>query len=293
MASNNESNRYLEILKWFVGTVVLGTAGIIINYQIQKTELEIKRLEADAGFLNVVTKNLENRGDTTELGYLEFIQTFITTHQIKVEVKARIRELETHINQTVTAEAKAASDKKVQNLMGALSSDQIEQFRQIEKEEKTTEGEQQSINELIQKESEVADQETPIHSNSISSISRAKELTTPLSVKTKKETYTRIGKPITRWCKKGYYVEFGNTLRLGINELTSGSIIFNLKDIEGDKRNNPQFIENNAEVELSEGEIYTLTYDSYRYEISLDYIGSAGKNPFTKAAYITVTTYKK
>src|SRR2546428_2837634 len=70
-----KSNGFFDILKWFFGTLVLGVIGIVINNKIQKTELELKRLEADATLIDAVSK----RFDTTDISrykYLKYIEPF-------------------------------------------------------------------------------------------------------------------------------------------------------------------------------------------------------------------------
>ena len=44
-------------------------------------------------------------------------------------------------------------------------------------------------------------------------------------------------------------------------------------------------------VPINVGKTVERSYGNYKYEITLNNIGAAGKNPFTKAAYITVATY--
>ena len=67
-------------------------------------------------------------------------------------------------------------------------------------------------------------------------------------------------------------------------------ITVDLKDVEATD-NNPPIIHRN--VTLTSGETIIMEHNGYRYQITLNYIGAAGRNPFTKAGYITVATYKK
>ena len=80
--------RYFDLLKWLIGTIGLGGAGILINFQIQKTELKIKRIGADATLLEVVTDDIEFYSSSNEASfkYLSFIRTFITSDEIKKNV---------------------------------------------------------------------------------------------------------------------------------------------------------------------------------------------------------------
>jgi hypothetical protein len=106
-----------------------------------------------------------------------------------------------------------------------------------------------------------------------------------------------VGTAQTQWCKQGYYVEYNNTLRIGINDLNASDkkIIINLKDIENEVEKQIAIPGSNDSTKIVKvGESYELDYNNkYRYQITLNYIGTTGKNPFTKAAYITVATYKK
>lgn len=292
---NNRNSSILEIIKWLIGTIGLGLTGICINLNIQNTNLNIKRLEADANFLSVVTKDMESRADTTELGYLKYVRTFITSPEIKIGIKSRIIEISNHLNETAAKKAKVITENQESNIIKDLKPKEKEELLKIKEEENSiAENDNQlSLEVMKNKEYPIVGNKLEVESISIISLNKVKKFTTPISISTNEVTYTLLGRPNTKWCKKGYYIQFNNTLRLGIKSLANRSIVFNLKDIEGENKDGPELIKYNSSVTLTEGGIHTVNHKDYRYEITLNYIGAAGKNPFTKAAYLTVSTYKK
>ncbi|UXP31671.1 hypothetical protein N6H18_15080 [Reichenbachiella agarivorans] len=288
-------NTVLEIAKWLIGTVGLGLTGIFINQQIQKTELEIKRLEADANFLSVVTQDVKNRADSSELGYLQFIHTFITTPQIKNEVRLRIGDLSRHMDESSARQAKNTAEKQQEVLVDHLSEQEKQAFLKMKTEENAIDENSDlvSIDQLKVKENRIAPDKNAIDLGIIHTLNETKKIITPLSISSGDENYTLIGTPVSKWCKQGYYVEFNNSLRVGVVHVDKQSMVFNLKDIDGENKTAPTIIPNNTSVSLSEGGVYAIDHQNYRYLISLNYIGAAGKNPFTQAACFTVSTYKK
>jgi hypothetical protein len=112
--------------------------------------------------------------------------------------------------------------------------------------------------------------------------------TTVATIPEKVNSYVLVRDPQTQWCKSGYFVIFNNSLKIGINSLSTanGSIDARLTDVKSGK-------EIEASHLLKIGESYQLDIDDLQYHITLNYIGAAGRNPFTKAAYMTVATYTK
>lgn len=287
----NKKESLIEIFKWLIGTVGLGVASICINAEIQKTELEIQRMEADTKLLGVVTTDVigNSSSDSLELSYLSFVNTFITTSEIQQAVDFRIMELKRLIE--INAENVFIKSNQIQKrkIEAEISEPKKKELNENE-ENLRIEGKEVNINELSKTEDKIASETASIDSITIAKLNSVQKTITPSIINEKKDFYGLIGDPITKWCKKGYYVEYNNSLRIGIKELTNQSITFNLKDI-GTEEAPPKIIK--SSVILSNGETYTIDYKYYRYQISLSDIGAAGKNPFTKAAYITVTTYKK
>ena len=286
-----KNKSHIEIIKWLIGTVGLGFTSIFINAKIQNTELEIKRIEADATLLGVVTKNgvTNSASDSLELRYLSFVNTFITSEDIKEAVYDRQKELRGLLQINLKDAFIKSTQVQKKNVEAKITVPKKNELKENE-ESMRIEGTQVSINELSKKEDELVSNVTSIDSLTIINLNSAQKTITPSILKENKNLYGLIGDPITKWCKRGYYVEYNNSLRIGILDLAKQSITVNLKDIESEKVPPPII---KSSVILSNGETKTIDYNNYRYQIKLLYIGAAGKNPFTKAAYITVATYKK
>lgn len=90
------------------------------------------------------------------------------------------------------------------------------------------------------------------------------------------------------WFKEGYFRQFGET-RISLDQFKTDIATISIKLV------NPK---TNKEVKkigtftLKEGEKESVTADSFIYEIIFQRIGSAGKNPFTKAVYFGYRKYK-
>ncbi len=282
---------FLDLSKWLVSSVILGIAGVVINKNIQETELEIKRIEADTKLLETVTSNIKNnQTDSLELRYLSFVKTFITTDEIKDEVGIRISELKYNLSLSSKNKVEDENKKETEKATRTFNSDERTKIIQAENDLKNNNRDKVNIEELKSIENKLTTNVTSIDSSTINRINSTQRMIAPVTILKDDYSYKLIGEPVTKWCKEGFYVEFNNTLRIGISSLNNQSIIINLRDIE-DKISEPELIKDN--IDLSEGESYKLAYNNKEYDIKLSYIGSAGKNPFTKAAFLTVSTYIK
>lgn len=294
MADKNfVSKAVIDLVKWMIGTIGLGIAGIVINRQIQKNELDIKRMEADTQLLAVITKDVTHHSssDTLELRYLSFIRTFITTDSIKHALENRRLELDGIIQSRGRAQASNSIQDQQKKAHEKIDEPMKQQLNKIDATLRNRSAEV-SINDFKAEENKIAETVSSIDSTAIVTLNASQKAITPSVVKDKEISYTLLGDPLTKWCKAGYYVEFSNTIRVSVSKVTPGSntITVDLKDISV-SNDHPPFIREN--VNIASGETILVDHGNYRYQIKLNYIGAAGKNPFTKAGYITVATYRK
>lgn len=289
------SPQFFDMIKWFFGTLVLGLLGLYTNQQIKETELEVQsrekakalelqRMEIDSKLVAAVSVKFDT-AKRVQLSYLIYIQPFISTDSIKVAVRRQIlalgRELDSHVADSI----KAAQSRVVAKARSELN---LAQTQSAQKQAEAVPAKELPIA-TYKKESDSAfsNIRTSISDSSvILDIQKTKGLSTPKI----EYDYILQRPPETKWCKEGYYVEFNNTLRVGINDLTKAGIVVNLKRVANNGEavvisEKPITILNGASIDIEDGD--------YKYKISLDYIGGAGRNPFTQAAYITVASYKK
>jgi MinD-like ATPase involved in chromosome partitioning or flagellar assembly/predicted membrane protein len=94
------------------------------------------------------------------------------------------------------------------------------------------------------------------------------------------------------WFKKGYYLQFEN-IKVYLEDLSKSNqtITIQVCDFVGPLLCKDPILNPNPIVTLNTP--LNFTYGGYNYVINLDRIGSAGKNPFTPAAYISFLKYKK
>lgn len=223
--------------------------------------------------------------------YLSFIRTFITTDSIKRAVEKRQLELQQRIQSKAEAQASSATQSQEKKAQKEISAPLKQQLNQIEATLRKKSGEV-SINELKTEENKIAENVPSIDSAAIATLNAVQKTITPPVVTHKEETYSLVGDPATKWCKAGYFVEFNNTLRISVTSVNAGTntITVDLKDVETND-DNPPIIRGN--ITIASGETIIAERNGYRYQVTLNYIGGAGRNPFTKAGYITVATYKK
>lgn len=279
---------FWDLLKWFLGSIVLGVAAMIINSAHQETELELKRMETDSKLIDAISAKFDTSA-VVQGKYLRFIGPFISTPSLKKAIEERISLLEPYISSENKDSTKNSINKFSSKIENNTSPEEKEKLISLGQQRPA---QQQSIDTLKQKENGIVSNKniTPIDSVAIKKIEETKSiLTKPIL-----EEYSLLSAPQTKWCKENYYVEYNNTIRIGINDLNADAkkVVVNLKDIEGGQET-PILVNNQPNVSISAGNPLEVKYHDYKYFISLDYIGSAGKNPFTKAAYISVTVYKK
>ena len=271
----------LDLVKWLIGTVGLGIITLTLNechYQneqeIKKTEYfneqKIKRTESD---IKLITSVNYDTNLQSQLKYLLSIKPFIATDTFRSIVDSQINNLlilsnpNAVVSNTITAAAEKSETK--------LSPEQIKKL-------KTQANVTISVNDTLQKSISIFKAKedsilitqglTPIDSGVIKKITEANIL----SVKQEKNDYTLQGIPRTLWCKQGYYIEFNNTLRIGINKLNNNeqTITVNFKDIE-ENPTNPTMIQD--DVIIAAEQTLILDRKNYRYQITLNYIGAAGE----------------
>lgn len=278
----------IELLKWFLGTIVIGGFGIYIQFKNSESEENLRKIDADANLVQTVSAKF----DTTargQLAYLTYIYPFIRTDNFRNAVQT----LRDSLTPIVQVQINKTAEKKIDSAVQDNKSSSVT-INNATKSEKALDKikRPKPISELIKQQDTTLPNAVKIDSAAIKSIETQQILLTSRSVK----NYILINGPQTLWCKEGYYVEFNNTLRIGISDLNNSkkTITVNFKDIEnGAETQIPPSESSNSNKVLNVGENYPLDYNKYRYQITLNYIGAAGKNPFTKAAYITVATYKK
>jgi hypothetical protein len=292
-SSSGLSATTIDFWKWIIGTVILGLAGNVISCRHNDTKLELERMEADSKLISAVSAKFDTL-PSVQLSYMKYIKPFITTPALIAGIDQNIDSLIFAVHSQIKDSRNEVTTAK-QEAFKAYTPKQIDQLKQ-EANADTSKGSKPattSMNEEIHQEDKILEKNTnlitPIETKAISNIDAAYNILTPKT----DSAYTLSGNPQTLWCKKGYYVEFNNTLRIGINDLIIGDqkIIVNARDIETDT-DDPPLIKDDIVIKSGQ----TITQDwkkTYRYLITLNYIGAAGKNPFTKAAYITVATYKK
>lgn len=91
------------------------------------------------------------------------------------------------------------------------------------------------------------------------------------------------------WFKKGYYRQYGET-RISLIDLKSTRAKISIReiDLKSDQ------VKNTIETfTLNEGEKKQILIDRFVYEILFQRIGSAGKNPFTKAVFFRYSKYEQ
>lgn len=285
---------WLDLVKWLIGTVALGLLGWYTNYKIQETQLKseqlnkereiaLRQIELDATLIEAVSEKY-SESTKSQLSYLRYIQPFITTDCLQVAVQRQIRVLRNELNSNVSAKL----NQQISQEIAKALPNQRDLWKRIAAEEKTTSNVSAQLMPSLDQSTFDDSFDTSFVYNAITSIEKSKSLSTPNI----QYDYILIGAPETQWCKVGYYIVFNSVLRIGVNKLSKDAAVVNFKLVKSSDFNS---IEKNIkdDVTLIAGGFIEVNEGDFRYEISLDYIGAGGKNPFTRAAYITVATYSK
>ncbi len=90
----------------------------------------------------------------------------------------------------------------------------------------------------------------------------------------------------SNWAKAGYYRMHPDNFRIGIAEVNVGTKTASIR-ISNSSGEQVSFFE-----ELDAGQDTSFAFDNRSYRLTLDKIDAAGKNPFTKAAFYTITEIK-
>jgi len=288
----------LDFWKWIIGTIVIGITGQIISWNYNKSKLEIERLDADSKLITAASNKFDS-SLRVRIDYLNYIKPFISTEGIRERIQQTIQYLSPPIidaaNNALAGDIKIEKDNNNSKINKAADTNIRKDLGTLAATKSKLDSQSSislyndSVNTILNALSEKVTI-LPVDSAAIQKITETYSFATPPII----DDFILTGAPVTQWCKEGYYVEYNNSLRIGINDLNTNTqqIKVNFKDIENNEvKSIPPNVKKS--VDITVGQMFTLNHGNYRYQITLNYIGAAGRNPFTKAAYITVATYKK
>jgi len=286
----------LDFFKWVISTIVIGGFAMGIGLFKDANDLRLKEMEVDSKLITAVSDKYLFKDDSVfmqknEAGYLQFISTFITTKELADKISRRQTNLKsikitTKANTIDSATAAAKKNVVTNNLMLANKLQAIDDVKPASPI---------SMNKFIaQNKAAIKNDTTGIGlltskpvADAYKAIELANSSTTPGKIA---DDYYLTGTTQTLWCKTNYYVVFNNILRIGVDAINidpnTKSATVNFKDDNtGGVVQKSTILNINAPINVD--------YQGTRYQVTLSYIGGAGLNPFTKAAYITVAVYNK
>ncbi len=298
---------YKKFLGETVRVVLLSIIPLMGTYFITKLQLsearrqqQVNQFKEDKKIFDTI-KGLEEKGKAACNLYEEYNEVDI--FEIKLQLK-KVKEL-CNLNQSFDPnenkfELPTNTTKKIEA---------VESEKATVKQNLKNASKKDSVG-LIAKQNQLNTQLTSITTNAPvqENVAKATEnftqsITTQIELANKssdipkvvQNDFVLLKSPETQYCKEGHFIPFNNSLKIEVDYLSSRDqeieVIFT--DIE-DNKEIPINNTNEKPIRISVGDTYTLNYgDHYRYLVTLNYIGAAGRNPFTKAAYITVATYKK
>jgi hypothetical protein len=201
---------WLDLIKWFFGTLVIGFLGIYTNYKIQETqlgsdliskerELGLKQMEIDANLIEAVSEKY-TADKNSQLSYLIYIQPFITTDSLQYAIQKQITVLGNELNSNISNSLDQQTSKQLANLSPEKQEElkkeaAAEEQKRLAADGKTSLEPMPSVN-----ESPFDKSFDPLFvGNAIKSIEESKSLSTPNF----QYNYFLIGSPETQWCKAG------------------------------------------------------------------------------------------
>lgn len=282
-----ETKDILSLIKWFIGTVVLGLVGIFINKKIQETNLELKELETDKQLISTITKDITKHieNDLASYKYLKFVRTFITSETLLFPIEEKIGELEEAAERELRSVTQTINNTKQEKAKKQFTKkEQLKVENEVSKLKKDEVG-PVNIEKLQSIEDQVAKFSTKIDSSTISEIEKVQKAITPVVISKEKKTYILEENPMTKWCKEDYYVKFYDVLKIVVkSKVKKGDPVeIKIEDLSNKEKTKEYVLEVGKSVDIKMNEI--------RYQVKLTFIGGAGKNPLTKAAYFTVSQY--
>ncbi|MDF2434138.1 MAG: hypothetical protein JWP44_3769 [Mucilaginibacter sp.] len=299
----------LDFFKWIIGTVILGAAGLWINCSIQthqlkltqvkdSVQLRLQQMEVDSKLITAVSEKFDDqetdqaKNHQKEINYLQFIITFVSTDSLVKNIHNRLNSLNgvitTNNLKQVVPDA-ATITQKTSQLSNGLSV-------KLQKDAAHAPKVNQSMTQFNTDQENLVKTSptgTPLLDTNqttavLTNINKAAVTTVPGKIEN--NFYLAVG-PQTLYCKAGYFVVFNNALRVDVNATDPANQVATV----GFKKagTNDLVDPSLASVVLSKNAPLTVDYGGYRYQVNLSYIGHAGINPFTQAAYITVTVYQQ
>ncbi len=280
-----------ELIKWLIGIIGLGLFGNLISCEHNKSLLDLQRMDTDSKLITAITTKFDTK-PAFQLSYLVWIKPFVTTDVLRDGIAHSIDSLSKIAVQTISSVAKADIDSSAKKVQNSLSKTQLEFFaaqaRIDNNPKKTIAPTRQmkfddNIDDTVARNNPISG---GIDAAAIKNIQNATPSISPQVV----DDYKIQGTPETYWCKKGYYVIFNHTLQIGVNNLNAPlqTVYVNALTLPDNT------VLTNLTTLVVGSPVTIMTNDAkYKYVIILNNIGAGGFNPFTKAAYITVATYKK
>ncbi len=270
----------LNFWKFVLSTIILGFAAQYINLYVQKSKIDFDiRKEETHGFQSFLDRYTSLENGEKKLDFLIFMSTISQSP----EVRARYDSLHNFVLKQI--DIKIESYQKIDSLKGEIP-EKVAELNRLEKviitgetnnNQTTVKDAKIKLEKLLQEDDiqEAIDLTDKINQteNKISPFDNYK---TKLTDKEAQEII--LSKP-DEWLKEGYYRSYNNYF-LGVNELDvkDDEVQFQLRS---SKEINKKIIRN---FRLKIGKEEIINTDELIVIIRLNSIGSAGKNPFKKAA---------
>jgi len=263
----------IDIIKWAIGTVGLAVLSLVFNHTNSNTN--------DANLIAGVAKLDTNT--LAKLNYFTNIRPLISSAATRDSITKIINNINTAYNPGKLAKVISSATASIGNTATPPNPKQNAAFKTQEQQSlvKTT---PVSMDNLFAAENKVDTATSVVTESIVKKIQESKILNTPPKI----PSYAISGLPQTLWCKRNYYVIFSDVLQAGVNDLDNSaqSINLTLTDLTTQK-----VLYNDTTLKV--GNTLSAEINGNKYVLSLDYIGKAGKNPFTRAAYLSVSTYIK
>ncbi len=284
----NRREQNLNFLKFVLSTLILGLAANYINLHIQQSKIDFEiRKEETRMFQSYLDRYTLKKTPEEKLDFLKFLSTMSQS----LEVRARYDSLHNFVLKQI--KIKKESNQKIDSLI-LKNPDKATEMDRLEKiiitgetnNQTTVEVATEKLNNILQEDDirEAIDLADKINQteNKISLFENTKPKLT------NKEAQQIILSE-NGWLKEGYYKSYNNYF-LGINDLdvNEEEVTFQLRK----SKSINEIIIKDFVLKIGEKEEEIINTDELIVIIRLNSIGSAGKNPFKKAAKYNVTILK-
>lgn len=293
-AKSKRSSIYADLLKFFIGTVVLGLVTNFMNDAIQQEKVDLEATKTESEHLSTFAAQYLNLTDLDQKK--EFLEFMITISYSDI-TRSRYQNLLDTLQRQIARKSKLEAE--IGKVADDVAPQEAERIQTLEKEIAQAQAtpnvdpavvaeKQQQLDKIINENASVKKlQELNQKIAALDNSYRAmRSLVTDTATVKAAPGYALVENLEDEWMKEDYYRMYADRY-LAVNSLNNKSVTFQLRTEE---KVNEGVI---ANFTMVPGQTKVIDAGNWRYEIVLLRIGAAGRFPLPKAAIYSCKVSKK